>query len=581
MRYPIIDPIASSRQFIDAFGGYNHNLRISENEFYDMTNLTSDYYPLLCPRRARGTFAVHSSATATFGGIISKDELCYIDGSNIHIGDTVIDLGLTDGDKSMISMGAYIIILPDKKYVNTQKLSDYGDIEETYTSSGTVTFTLCKITGDPYTVTYTQDSEPSNPKNEQYWIDTSQTPHSLKQYSSSSGMWVSIATTYVKIEATGIGAQFKAYDSVTISGVESEDLSDLNNNMLIYDCGDDYIIVVGILDKVTTQTDPITVKLGMPIMDFVIESGNRLWGCRYGSSDDGSMVNEIYASKLGDFRNWSCYQGISTDSYRASVGTDGAFTGAISHMGYPIFFKETCMHKVYGNMPSNYQIQSTACRGVQQGSEGSLAIVNEVLYYKSRLGICAYDGSLPVEVSSALGDTAYFGAVAGAHGNKYYISMSDSEGVYHLFVYDTQRAMWHREDNTRVRCFASHKNDLYYIDGGSGNIKTVFGSGKVDIDIIKWSAETGIIGLSSPDRKYISRLNLRISLGLRAQAYVYIQYDSSGSWEHAASLRGGKMRTLSVSIRPRRYDHFRLKIEGDGEMKLYSICKTLSEGSDI
>lgn len=580
MRYPRIDYITQSREFIDAFRGYNHNLRISDGEFYDMSNLTSDYFPLLSPREPRGVYVTPESSSGC-NGIIAKDDFCYVDGASIFVGETEIDLALEDSYKSLISMGAYIIILPDKKYVNTQDLTDYGDIEAEFTTSGTVTFTLCKITGDPYTVTYTQDSEPKNPQNEQYWIDTSQTPHSLKQYSSSSGMWVSIATTYVKIEATGIGAQFKAYDSVTISGVKSEELSDLNNNMLIYDCGDDCIIVVGILDKVTTQTDPITVKLGMPVMDFVIESGNRLWGCRFGSADDGSMVNEIYASKLGDFRNWSCYQGISTDSYRASVGTDGAFTGAVSHMGYPIFFKEGCMHKVYGSMPSNYQIQTTACRGVQKGSDRSLAIVNEVLYYKSRFGICAYDGSLPAEVSSALGEVAYFNAVGGAHGNKYYISMSDADDNYYLFIYDTMRGMWHKEDLTHAIEFASWRNEMYFVDADSGKIKTIFGGGTADETRVKWSCETGLLGLSSPDRKYISRLNIRISLDTTSSAFFYIQYDSSSSWQHIASLRGSKTRSLSVAIRPRRCDHFRIRIEGEGDMKIYSITKTMSEGSDI
>lgn len=580
MRYPRIDYIAQSREFIDAFRGYNHNLRISDGEFYDMSNLTSDYFPLLSPREPRGVYVTPESVSGC-NGIIAKDDFCYVDGTSIFVGDTEIDLSLEDSYKSLISMGAYIIVLPDKKYVNTQDLTDYGDIEAEFTTSGTVTFTLCKITGDPYTVTYTQDSEPKNPQNEQYWIDTSQTPHSLKQYSSSSGMWIAIATTYVKIAATGIGAQFNAYDSVDISGVTDEELSDLNNNMLIYDCGDDYIIVVGILDEVTTQTTPITLKRSMPVMDFVIESGNRLWGCRFGSADDGSMVNEIYASKLGDFRNWSCYQGISTDSYRASVGTDGAFTGAVSHMGYPIFFKESCMHKVYGNMPSNYQIQTTACRGVQKGSDRSLAIVNEVLYYKSRFGICAYDGSLPAEVSSALGEVAYFNAVSGAHGNKYYISMSDADDNYYLFIYDTMRGMWHKEDLTHALEFASWRNEMYFVDADSGKIKTIFGSGTADETRVKWSCETGLLGLSSPDRKYISRLNIRISLDIVSSAFFYIQYDSSGSWQHIASLRGSKTRSLSVAIRPRRCDHFRIRIEGEGDMKIYSITKTMSEGSDI
>ena len=67
-------------------------------------------------------------------------------------------------------------------------------------------------------------------------------------------------------------------------------------------------------------------RRSVPEMDFVIESGNRLWGCKYGVVD-GKAVNEIYASKLGDFKNWNCYAGRSTDSYVATRGSDGPFTG--------------------------------------------------------------------------------------------------------------------------------------------------------------------------------------------------------------------------------------------------------------
>lgn len=576
MIYPTIPEIESNRQITDTFLGYNHNMRIGDGEFYDMKNMTSDFYPILSPRRQRGLFANTSSC----GGLAAKDSLCYVSGENIVVGNTAVDLDLSAGDKSLVSMGAYVIILPDKKYINTQDLTEYGSIESSVTTSGTVTFTLCRIAGDAYSITYIQSSEPSSPANGQYWIDTSQTPHALKQYSSVSGIWASIATTYIKIAAAGIGTPFKVYDGVTISGITVAQLDSLNTDMIILERGDDYIVVTGILDAVSTQTDTVTVSRTIPNMDFVIESGNRLWGCRYGTSDNGSMVNEIYASKLGDFRNWSCFQGISTDSYRASVGTDGAFTGAVSHMDYPIFFKEGFMHKVYGNIPSNYQIQTTPCRGVQNGCSKSLAIVNEILYYKSRLGICSYDGSLPSEVSKALGDTAYFNAVAGAHGNKYYISMKDSDNVYHLFVYDTIKGLWHREDNTPVKQFCSCKNEMYYIDASNSNIKTIFGSGAAESVPIKWYCVTGMFGLEAPDKKYISRINIRMSITLNSRVYFYIQYDDESGWEQIATASGSNMKSISVPIRPRRCDHFRLKIDGEGYSKIYSICRTLETGSD-
>ena len=59
---------------------------------------------------------------------------------------------------------------------------------------------------------------------------------------------------------------------------------------------------------------------------------------------------------LGDFRNWQCFMGLSTDSYYGNLGTDGKFTGAITHMGYPLFFKENCLHKVYGDYPAQFQM---------------------------------------------------------------------------------------------------------------------------------------------------------------------------------------------------------------------------------
>ena len=40
MEYPTLYVKEKSRQMSDAFHGYNHNLRISDSEFYDMKNMT-------------------------------------------------------------------------------------------------------------------------------------------------------------------------------------------------------------------------------------------------------------------------------------------------------------------------------------------------------------------------------------------------------------------------------------------------------------------------------------------------------------------------------------------------------------
>lgn len=589
--FPTVQAQKAQRRVTDVFAGYNHNLRINEGEFYDEENLCSDDYPLLSTRRHRGVYAAPAAAQ----GLIAKDALCYVDGTEFVINEKRIEMGLsTEAEmcpKSLVSMGAYVIILPDRKYINTADLSDFGSIEASYTSVSDVTFNLCTVDGARLDV-IAGAAAPENPKNGEYWLDTSATPHTLKVYSETSAMWMSVVTTYVKISATGIGAQFEQYDGVTISGIVKTGVKDLNGSAIIWSKDENYIVVVGILDTEITQTaeeGAVTIARKMPEMDFVIESGNRLWGCKYGMVN-GKTVNEIYASKLGDFRNWNCFMGISTDSYAASCGTDGQWTGAITHLGYPLFFKETCLHKVYGTAPSSYQIQTTACRGVQKGSGKSLAIVNEVLYYKSRGGVCAYDGSLPAEISDAFGGVLYSDAVGGGHRNKYYLSMKDSGGIWHLFVYDARLGVWHREDNTHANAWCSCRDEMYYIDAADGKIRTVLGSGQKETEKIQWRAETGLFvsALSSakyPDyaagKKYVGRLMLRMMLDPGATMQAYVEYDSSGVWEQLWSMTGKTMQTFTFPVRPRRCDHFRLRLVGQGGAKLYSLTKTLEKGSDL
>ena len=598
MKYPTLQKLNTSRQMIDVFGGYNHNLRINDGEFYHMNNLTSSDYPVLSPRQQRGIYLSEGDPQ----GMIAKDVLCYVDnvvadhaeGARFFINGkspkNMFSLSSKKEDcpKNLVSMGVYVIIMPDKKWVNTQTL-EYGNIEQTVVTQGKATFELCKVGGEVYSAKFKQSTEPTEGvENMDLWMDTSSTPPVLKMYSSTSGIWTSVATTYIKIsfpndfsELNPLTKLFSEGDGVTISGITVSGLSDLNSTLVLAAVGSNYIVVTGILaGEEVAQDEAITIERKMPNMDFIVESENRLWGCRYGVALNGEVVNEIYASKLGDFKNWNCFAGLSTDSYVASLGTDGQFTGAITHLGHPLFFKENCLHKVYGNYPSNYQIVTTACRGVQKGSEKSLAIVNEILYYKARSAVCAYDGSLPTEVSAALGDASYSNAVAGVLGNKYYISMSDESEEYHLFVYDTAKGMWHREDDTQAAEFCNCRGDLYYIDYADKQIKTVRGTGTLDTALVKWEAITGVFGTDSPDKKYISRIDVRLLLSVGASVTFYAEYDSSGEWEYLYSKTGTTLCSFAIPMRPKRCDHMRLKITGSGDAKIYSICKTIEQGSD-
>ena len=596
MIFPTLPVRPRTAQTIDVFGGYNHNIRINENEFYDMMNLTSDQAPVLCPRKARGLYA----GDVNVQGMIAKDSLCYVDGSAFVINEYRVDMGLsTDPElcpKQLISMGAYVIIMPDKKYFNTADFTDYGAIEAEVTTAAPVSFYPCKMDGTEYTADYIQPEEPDAPANMALWIDTSTEPHSLKQYSASMNVWAGIETTYVKIFSSGIGAPFAQYDGIRITGLKDQildtgvarsvksdtgQLEALDGAAIVYARGEDFLVVAGILDASVTISNAITVNRKMPAMDFVVENENRLWGCRYGLNNDGEVVNELYACKLGDFRNWNCFMGISTDSYAVSLGSDGQFTGAIAHGGYPLFFKENWLHKVYGQIPANFSVQTTACRGVQKGCDRSLAIVNEILYYKARHAVCAYDGSLPVEVSAVFGEERYSNAVGAAHGNKYYISMEKADGTDHvLMVMDTAKGMWHKEDDLAAYLLCACRDELYCATG-DGKIITMLGSGDAWEEKVEWMAQTGIIGASLPESKYLAKLNIRMVLEFGSTATILAQYDSVGSWENLGTLTGTDLRSFTIPVRPRRCDHLRLRIEAKGKGMIFSITKTFAHGSDV
>ena len=65
----------------EAFLGYDHEMKLSDGEFYDMENLTSDSYPLLSPRGRRGT----AQTIEGVQGILAKDALCWVQNQVLYI----------------------------------------------------------------------------------------------------------------------------------------------------------------------------------------------------------------------------------------------------------------------------------------------------------------------------------------------------------------------------------------------------------------------------------------------------------------------------------------------------------------
>jgi hypothetical protein len=586
------------REMTSAFGGYNHQLSCGDGQFYDMKNMTSQYFPILSPRPSRGIVRNLKNPQ----GILDKEELMwiddgklYVDGEEVALDGVTISTEESMNPKTMAKMGAYVIIMPDKIWYNADN-GECGYMESKFENAegSKVSFTLCEANGSTITWHDASYYEKNEPKNGDYMMTTTNGKTSLKMYSASTSIWVTVATTYMQISAEGIGKGFEKEDGIKItidkpSGwdyatnifVNEEEDGRLSTNTFVADKTDDSITILALLDANKEFTDmTITVERKVPDMAFITECNNRLWGC----SKDG---HEIYCCKLGDVKNWNCFMGIATDSWAVTIGSDGKFTGAITYLGYPMFFKEDSLIKISISGTGGHQTKETKCRGVQKGSERSLAILNETLFYKSSTSICAYAGSLPASISDDLGEVRYSEAVASTIGNRYYISMKDREGKYHLFVYDQKTGIWCKEDNTEVLYFCKHGDDLYYIDVADKKMKSVGGTLLYDVEEkqtegkFDWFVESGVIGYTSPDNKYVSRINVRISLEFGTNVDFYLQYDSGGEWEHKFNMSGKGTRTFTIPVIPKRCDHFKYKLVGKGGCKVHSITKTTEQGSDI
>ena len=366
---------------------------------------------------------------------------------------------------------------------------------------------------------------------------------------------------------------FRVGDTITITGCTIP----LNNQTIIIrelDGHEMRFYERSFTNGVDTGTE-ILFRRNIPSLECVFENDNRLWGY---------AEKAIYASKLGDPFNFNVYDGLDTDSYAVDTGSAGNFTGACSYMGYPTFFKDQDVYKVYGSKPSNYEVMNVATLGLMSGSGKSLAIAGETLFYLGNCGVIMYTGGIPTPINRAFGQERYRNAVAGSDGLKYYISMEDEEGEWHLFVYDSQKGMWHEEDQKEIVGFAYLEGQLYMLDS-DGNMTTegyagVEGEEEEDFE---WYAEFTDFTDDSPNKKEVHKIQIRLDLEEDAWCRLKLQMDGDGEWFVPAGgrIEGGSKMSYTLAIVPRRADFYKLRLEGQGGCKIYSIARQYVEASEL
>lgn len=658
--YTTIPEGVVSEQLIDAFGGYNHNLKIGDGEFYDMRNLTSDYFPLLGNRANRSIIAL-GKFTAIYGMIADAAGNLFVvaktssaattatlykiyrgnDGKYETIKEVILTYGkqtgqddtLTADAKQMMFFSNRLVIYPDRISIRgesyestaTAEKHEFQRLYKTLTvpasSTATVKITPCKVDGEAVTEFTKGATAPEDPEQNDLWLDTSSTETGPQWKKYLSKTWTKTSDICARIVLSmGTLTEEQIEQKCFVEVGDTVDVS-FTNPVFTEDGTEDVFKgkrtpTAKVIHKTNEQTDTdgtktytveyilvftnivtagfeqtggsITFLRDAPKLDYVVQAQNRIWGCRYSyeatEAAEDTNINEIYACKLGDETRWSTFRGVSTDSYTASIGTQGAWTGAASIGGYPVFFKENCYHKVYVSASGAHQIVDKSVAGVQSGCGGSVTVINDICYYKSRGGVVAFDGTDVYDIGAALGDVSYAAAEGGSANAKYYLSLKDDKGRWSVFVYDTKKGLWHKEDDKHALAFYSINNETFFVTEDSSEYAINLISDYTQTDVTEtppsWEAVTGLQGYTYAGKKYISRFSLRMMLPKGSEMDVYIEYDSSGKWEQQGHIRGKGTGSFLVPVRPRRCDHFRVKLKGTGDVRLYSLSKYFEGGSD-
>jgi hypothetical protein len=604
-----------------AFGGLRHSLSCGDGELYDMKNLTCREYPILQPREKRMiALQGNNSSSTRYPGIYADNgEIWYVlilplssgkkrmvmrstawsGTANVYISEDVHEV-------KMVRFGNRLILMPDKIVVKTQyKIEGYISSKSDF---------------------------PVLTEAEKGQIRSLQEGLKQKLYQWTGTEWKYIDELYTRMEATfqlsgvkiedgtvyGEKATANALSFTSFSGYSegyglTEDLlaaihigDGLEISGLTEAPGNDKTAVVtgvresgmgGVLffsdncfkmplgengEPVTEVTikGTVTLKRSVPDMDFCFEHDNRLWGAK---------GKTIYASKLGDPNNWNVFEGLSTDAWSLATQKKGELTGGVSYGGYPTFFREDAMVRIYGATPQTFQVSEIAMPGVKTGEHESIAAAGGMLLYLSREGMMIYADEYPVSQTSVFGTGKIEHVMACSDGTRYYAQMT-VDGERAIYCYDSKHGLWMKEDDQNLFCMTYDQGTIYGLikideQGGNGVIDLIgdggmFSPATKETAAVESFAEFGDFTAGTLNRKAVSKLQLRMELEEGASVQISIRYDG-GAWKPLWTMEAGRKRSVQIPILPTRCDYYRIKITGTGMWRLYAMAREQYEGSEI
>ena len=320
--------VKNTRDLLRAFGGLNETYGCTEAEYSGGMNFSARDFPALSTRLPRRRL----QELAGLNGMYHLNGLLTVCGRDlVYTPDeapaqpVTVKNAVADSRKTMVGIGTKILIFPDKVAFDTADGSAAPLGAAWEAGSLSVSFAPCDASGNTYEVKDKGTKEPEHPQDGQLFLKLNEPdkPYSaentLEVYSEASGNWTVIPLDYCLVTAEGIGAEFRVWDTVTLTGTGAEQAGQwagLDGDRIVYgvtettlrlraDPGGEHfygrlvhngssavwVSMDGTQREEYFPAEGVKVDRRVPDLEYLTECDNRVWGC-------SSSENVIYACKL-------------------------------------------------------------------------------------------------------------------------------------------------------------------------------------------------------------------------------------------------------------------------------------------
>ncbi len=519
-----------TKKFIYSFGGINNSGDFQAGELEDSVNISLDKAPYITVGKAYSDENTKADDILYANGIVrllTQEDgslMAYYRAEKLGTSWNSYSTTLSKGKKEVATAGKKVIIMPDKKVL---------DLSEIYPT----------------------------------WKDMEKTV----SYSKQSALLFSDHITFNKeADFTTFKDAFKEGDAITFTGGYYEGnvtaKSWQNKKLIIREITNStqkqvFFDTYSFGEAYGNENTSCTFKKTVPSITNICSWNDRVWGV----SSDG----KIYGSKYQDPTNFEYFDLTSADSFTLEVGSGGAFTGSCATASYVAFFRENKIHRITGTKPSNYRHTVINQSGVKSGSNRSLAVICDLVYYEGKDGFYVFDGVDTRLISKKLGDITHSGGVGVGLGNKYYICFKDAYGRYNLYIYNIESGVWIKSGIISFKAALCYMGNIMYLDL-DGNIKKITDNKSAE----NFSVVLRELENDFSEQKGFMRLYLGYSMNYGGKITCDVSYNKE-AFQTVAEFSDYSKTVSEIRFSPNRKNSIRIRLSATPDVQIKSLMREI------